>query len=368
MTTVCIGANCLYGPRLGGHAWVYVNWALGARSNGCEVLWLEGVSPVTPAAEVAGLLERLRANLEPFDLAGSIVLCPWSDEPLLPAVKELSEGSERAYDADAFIDLVYDLPATVVSRFRRRALINIDPGLLETWMAAGDIRVADHDVYFTIGARTFDRDRDWLRCTPCVALDQWTVSDASGEAPFTAVTGWYGDEWIEEGGEVLRNDKRAGFLPFLDVPKQTRQPLELALDLQDDPDDQRALLSNSGWRVADAPTVAATPADYRRYVGSSRGEFGCCKPFYVRHRTGWISDRTACYLAAGRPAVVQDTGPNPVLDEGRGVLRFTTPEEAAACLDKCADNYADYCAAARSLAEERFDARKVVGKVLEQVV
>lgn len=368
MTTVCIGANCLFGPLLGGHAWVYINWALGARSNGCEVLWLEGVPPVTPAEEVARLLVDLRANLQPFGLADSIVLCPWSDEPLLPAIEELSPNSERVYDADAFLDLVYDLPASVVSRFRRPALINIDPGLLETWMTAGDIQVADHDVYFTIGAQTFDGDREWLRCTPCVALDQWPVSDVSPDSPFTAVTGWYGNEWIEEGGEILRNDKRTGFLPFLEVPKQTRQPLELALDLQDDPDDQRTLLSDSGWRVVDATEVAATPDDYRRYVSSSLGEFGCCKPFYARHQTGWISDRTACYLAAGRPAVVQDTGPNPVLEEGRGVLRFSTPEEAIACLDKCAADYADYSRAARALAEDGFDARKVVGKVLEQVV
>lgn len=368
MTTVCIGANCLHGARLGGHVWVYVNWALGARSNGCEVLWLEGVPPTTPAEEVSILLEDLRANLEPFGLADSIVLCSWSDEPLLPAVEELSPDSGRVYDADAFLDLVYDLPATVVSRFRRRALVNIDPGLLETWMAAGDIDVADHDVYFTIGDPTFDPSRVWRRCTPCVALDQWPVSEISDDPAFTAVTGWYANEWIEEGGEILRNDKRTGFLPFLEVPKQTHQPLELAIDLQDDPDDQRALLRASGWRVIDATEVAATPADYRRYVSSSLGEFGCCKPFYVRHQTGWISDRTACYLAAGRPAVLQDTGPNPVLDEGRGVLRFSTPEEAVACLDKCAADYGDYSRAARALAEARFDARKVVGKVLEQVV
>ena len=368
MTTVCIGANCLYGPRLGGHAWVYINWALGARSNGCDVIWLEGVSPKTSANEVARLLQALRSNLEPFDLADSIALCPWSDEPLKPGIAELAPDVGRAHEADAFLDLVYDLPALVVEGFRRRALINIDPGLLETWMAAGDIQVADHDAYFTIGARTFDDEREWLRCAPCVALDQWTASDTSHDSPFTAVTGWYGNEWIEEGGEILRNDKRAGYLPFIGVPRQTRHPLELALDLQHDPDDQRAMLSDNGWRVVDATKVTATPAGYRRYVSSSLGEFGCCKPFYARHQTGWISDRTACYLAAGRPAVVQDTGPHPLLEEGRGVLRFSTPEEAVACLDKCTADYGDYSRAARALAEERFDARKVVGQVIQQVV
>jgi hypothetical protein len=367
MTTVCIGANCLYGPRLGGHTWVYMNWALGARSNGCEVVWLEGVSPKTPPDEVAQLMQSLRANLEPFGLADTVVLCPWSEDPLQPDVEQISP-SDRAYESDIFIDLVYDLPASVVSKFRRTALINIDPGLLETWMAGGAISVADHDAYFTIGGRPFDTHWDWRHTRPCVALDQWTVADAAGEAPFTAVTGWYGNEWIEENGETVRNDKRSGFLPFLDVPKQTRRTLELALDLQDDPDGQRTMLTDRGWRVVDATKVSPTPQTYRAYVQSSLGEFGCCKPVHALRQTGWISDRTVCYLASGKPAVIQDTGPHRALEEGRGVMRFSTPEEAVACLDKCASDYADYSRAARALAEDRFDARKVVGRVIEQVV
>ena len=368
MTTVCIGANCLYSPRLGGHTWVYLNWALGARSNGCDVIWFEGVSPRTPAQEVEQLLQSLRTNLEPFGLGDSIVLSPWSDEPLEPRVADLVRESERAYQADAFINLSYGLFGPAVERFRRRALINIDPGLFETWMAGGDIQVASHDVYFTIGPHSFDERWDWQICTPCVSLDEWPSSEVSNDAPFTSVTSWYANEWLEEDGEILSNDKRSGFLPFLDVPNQTRQSLELAVDLQDDFEDERTMLIDRGWRVVDATEVSATPEDYRRYIQSSRGEFGCCKPSCVRQQNGWVSDRTVCYLAAGKPAVVQDTGPNPVFDEGRGVLRFSTPEEAVACLDKCAADYAEYSQAARALAEDRFDASKVVGGVLEKVV
>ena len=367
MTTVCIGANCLYGPRLGGHTWVYINWALGARSNGCEVVWLEGVSPKTPADEVSQLVQSLRANLEPFGLADSVALCPWSEDPLQTDIEQLTP-SERAYESDIFIDLVYDLPGSVVSRFRRTALINIDPGLLETWMAGGAISVADHDAYFTIGGRPFDTERDWQSTRPCVALDEWTPVDPPVEAPFTAVTGWYGNEWIEERGKPVRNDKRSGFLPFLEVPKKTGTSLELALDLKDDPDDQGTMLADLGWRVVDATKIAPTPEAYRAYVKSSLGEFGCCKPFHALHQTGWISDRTVCYLASGKPAVVRDTGPHEALDNGRGVMRFSTPEEAVACLDKCASDYAGYSRAARTLAEDRFDARKVVGQVIQQVV
>lgn len=368
MTTVCLGANSLYGPALGGHAWVYLNWALGARAAGADVVWLEGVSPATPAGEVERLLSALKERLQPFGLDDGIVLCPWSEEPLPEAVAALTPGHERAYEADVFVDLVYDLPAAVIARFRRSVLVNIDPGLLETWMARGDIAVAEHDAYLTIGARTFGDEVPWGFTRPCAALDQWPVQPAAEDAAFSSVTAWYGNEWIDEGGVPVRNDKRAGYLPFLSLPERTDHPLELAIELGNDPEDERTALTRRGWRVAHVGEVAATLDGYRRYVGSSLGELGCCKPSYAAWSTGWVSDRTVCYLASGKPVVVRDTGPNALLDDADGVFRFTTVEDAAACLDKCAAEYERHCAAARALAEERFDARAVVGEVLERVL
>lgn len=368
MTTACIGANSLYGPALGGHAWVYLNWALGARAAGADVVWLEGVSPTTPASEVERLLAALKARLQPFGLDDAVVLCPWSEEPLPETVAAFSSPVERAYDADVFVDLVYDLPATVVERFRRSVLVNIDPGLLETWMASGDIAVAEHDAYLTIGARAFGGGVSWGLTRPCVSLDHWTAQAPAEDGAFSSVTAWYGNEWFDEGGVPVRNDKRAGYLPFLSLPELTDQPLELAVDLHDDPEGERTALTGRGWRVADVGAVAASLDGYRRYVGSSLGELGCCKPAYAAWSTGWISDRTVCYLASGKPVVVRDTGPNPLLDDAGGVFRFTTVEDAAACLDKCAADYERHCAAARALAEERFDARTVVGDVLERVL
>ena len=368
MTTVCVAANCLYGPDLGGHAWVYLNWALGARAAGGDVLWLEPVNPATPAEDVERLLEALRTRLTPFGLGDAIVLCSWSGERLAPAVEALGCHVDEGA-AGVLIDLVYDLPAQVVARFSRSALVNIDPGLLESWMASGAIEVAAHDEYFTIGARSPDDSRRWIPARPCVALDQWPVPPAAPGAAFTTVTGWYGNEWIEtEVGAPLRNDKRAGYLPFLDLPQQCSQPVELALDLDDDPEGERAALTARGWRLAEARKVAGTPELFRRYVGSSLGEFGCCKPAYARWGTGWMSDRTACYLASGKPVVVQDTGPNPLLDDAGGVFRFATVDEAAAALEKCAADYDSYCAQARATAERHFDAGRVVGAVLEHLV
>jgi hypothetical protein len=173
---------------------------------------------------------------------------------------------------------------------------------------------------------------------------------------------------MEDAGEAYRNDKRAGFLPFLDLPRSTDHPLELALLLAPWEDDERVALQQRGWRVRDAHEVASTPWDYQRYIYDSCGEFSCAKPTYVRLETAWISDRTICYLASGKPAVVQHTGDSRILPDAAGLFRFRSMKEAAHCLEKVVDDYEQQCRLARALAEEHFDAQKVVGHVLERAL
>jgi hypothetical protein len=170
---------------------------------------------------------------------------------------------------------------------------------------------------------------------------------------------------MEWEGEIYPNDKRSGFLPFLDVPRQTSQTLELAIDLGDYYADERTMLVNRGWRVRESSEIASTPWDYQHYVQKSRGEFSCAKPHYVRLETAWISERTLNYLASGKPAVVQHTGPSRYLPDSEGLFRFGTPDEAARYLEMAAADYERQCKLARALAEEHFDARKVVRRVLE---
>jgi glycosyltransferase involved in cell wall biosynthesis len=126
-----------------------------------------------------------------------------------------------------------------------------------------------------------------------------------------------------------------------------------------------ARLERHGWSVLRAGDVTATPAEYRAYVEGSAGEFSCAKPSCMRLQNSWVSDRTICYLASGRPAVVQNTGPSAYLDGGQGLLRFSTIDEAAQALIEVHAHYAAHCAAARELAVAHFDARKVVGEILD---
>jgi hypothetical protein len=281
--------------------------------------------------------------------------------------------------ADLMLNFHYAIPPSLLAWARRTALVDIDPGLLQLWMGTGQLCVPRHDRYFSIGetvgtpsARFPDCGVAWIYSPPPVCLELWPVaSDAVREA-FTTVSGWWSGRWIkvvENGREELHeNTKRAAFLPFIDLPRHTRQLLELALDLADGDGDARLMLEQRGWRVRHAREVARTPQMYQAYIRQSRGEWSAAKASCVRFQNAWVSDRTLCYLASGKPVVVQDTGPSAFLPNGEGMFRFRTMAEAAAALEAVNADYERHCRAARALAETHFDARKVVTRILDMAL
>src|SRR5262245_4459036 len=370
-TVVCLAANTLEYPEGGGHLWVYLNWALGLRALGCRVIWLEAVASGTPIAEVNRLSASLKGRLERYGLADCLALCAASGGPLDPG----TSGAITDTGADLLLSLRYDLHPEVVRRFRRTALIDIDPGLLQIWLAGGQINIAQYDIYFTIGetvgrpgARFPDAGRQWQYTPPCVALTAWQPCPSLPQAPFSTISHWYEDEWVEGADGYYRNDKRSGFEPFLDLPRHTTQPLELALCLADDEQDDRRMLEDRGWRVRHAYSVSSTPGDYQRYIQEARGEFSCVKPSCVRLANAWVSDRSLCYLASGKPVVCEHTGPSRILPDADGFFRFRNLDEAARCLETAAADYERHSRQARALAEEFFDARKVAKRVLERAL
>jgi hypothetical protein len=148
----------------------------------------------------------------------------------------------------------------------------------------------------------------------------------------------------------------------LDLPQRTRVPLELALGSRDAP---CAELQATGWRLRNPLVPTADPWTYRRYIRQSRGEFSVAKHGYVAANTGWFSERSANYLASGRPVIAQDTGFSDVLPTGEGLLAFSTAEEAAAALEEVAADLARHGRAAREVARECFDSGKVLTRLLE---
>lgn len=139
---VCLAANTLDYPKGGGHLWAYLNWALSFRALGCRVLWLETISPAEPVTKLQTHILALRKRLQPYDLANSLVLCLTGNGLKPEGLAAICLDSDLAATADVLINLRYGLPAAIVKQFRRSALLDIDPGLLQIWISKKQIQAA----------------------------------------------------------------------------------------------------------------------------------------------------------------------------------------------------------------------------------
>ena len=383
--TVCLApANTIGYPKGGGHLWVYLNWALALRALGCRVIWLEGVDGDAPDGsearrrrwrgwDVRECVAALRAHLGRYGLAESLALYSIDDGDLPADLAAFALSLDAAADADLLLNLSHALPARVVRRFRRSAFVDTDPGLLQVWMRTGDICVAPHDIYFTIGetvgtpaARFPDCGLRWHYTPPPIFLPEWPLVPAGPAAPYTTVTHWWGGTFEFEG-TTFSNEKRIAYLEYAALPSRTPAKLELAVCLGQHYDEWQAQLGALGWRVREAWDVSATPEQFRAYIQSSRGEFSCVKPCYVQFVSSWTSDRTICYLASGKPVVVQHTGPSR-LPQDAGLFRFRSISDAVRALAAVEADYERHCRLARALAEDYFDGSRVVTKVLERAL
>ena len=273
-------------------------------------------------------------------------------------------------DADLLINLggVCWLPE--FGRCRRRALVDMDPVFTQLGRFGGKALEA-HQAYFSYGANIGQPGCPvptggiaWQPTVPPVVLEIWR--DAASAAPtsgvFTTVANWSAYGGIEHDGTHY-GQKNEEFLRLIDLPRRTREPLEVALS--NVPAKDRTRFVRAGWRTCDGHSVSSEVDPYLAYVAGSRGEFSVAKNAYVRTRCGWFSDRSVCYLAAGRPVVLQDTGLGDWLEIGEGVLAYTTLDEAAACLDRVGRDYARHRRAARQIAAARFAYKTVLPRLLE---
>jgi hypothetical protein len=372
--SICLApARTVAYPQGGGHLSVYLQWALALRASGWRVIWLEGIDPGDPERDPREMVTTLKSRLERYGLAESVALFSLTDKPLPPDVAGRTLD-DAASEADLLLNLWHSLPAFVVSRFRASAFVDTDPGLLQIWMTRGDVRLAPHDIYFTIGetvgtpAAGFpDCGLRWHYTPPPVFLPEWPPAPADSTAPYTTITHWWGSEF-EFRGRIIDEGKRVSFMEYKDVPLRTSARLELAVHSAEHYEKHRQRMEPVGWRLRQAWEVSSTPEAYRAYIQRSRGEFSCAKPAYVTLQTSWMSDRTVCYLASGKPAIVQHTGPSGFLPDAGGLFRFRNPDEAVRALNAAESDYARHCREARALAEEHFDARRVVARVLDRAL
>jgi hypothetical protein len=258
---------------------------------------------------------------------------------------------------------------------KRRIYVESDPFASQVQVANGDaamIATLDaHDTHFTFGENIGNPDCGipvqryrWLPTRQPVAIDLWRHDYGDTGEPYTTITTWHNTgKDVEYQGERYYWTKDREFERFIDLPKRRTVPFELAVGV-DDAVKQRLL--NNGWRQRLSVDLSASVGRYRDYIQRSRGEFTVARDQYVRPRTGWFSDRTACYLAAGRPVITADTGFGKFLPTGRGLFAFSTMDDVLAAVDAIESDYAGHCRAAAEIADEYFSAERVVGSLMER--
>ena len=362
-------------PRNGGAAWTRLGWVLGLQALGFEAHLVERIDPAACVNEEGRPspfetsvnrthFERVARD---FGLAGRARLTPTTDP--------LGDLSDLLGEAELVVNITGHLPlAELPARPRRAIYVDLDPGYTQVWMDQGLLQVDQHDRYLTVGQRVGTQGWDlptggveWLPVLPPVPLDHWPAAGDPGPGRFTTVGSWRGPYGSLEHEGRTYGLKVHEFRKVMDLPRRSPYEFEIALEIgEGDQSDRRALESN-GWRLADPVAVAGDPFAFRSYVQGSGAEFSAAQGVYVEARTGWFSDRTARYLASGRPAVVQDTGLPAELTEGTGVLPYRDVEDALRATSEAVDEHARRGAEGRAFAEERLDARRVLAAVVESV-
>ena len=269
-------------------------------------------------------------------------------------------------------------PSPLFDAFRRRVMVDIDPGFTQFWHADGlpGARVAGHDMHFTIGERIGHPDCpiptngiEWRFVRPPVVLDDWPVAPSApaGSIRFTTVGSWRGAFGPVEHGGRTYGVKAHEFRRFVTLPTLAPERFEIALDIHPADASDRDALERNGWAIVDPRKVASTPDRFRDYVRASAAEFSVAQGVYVDTASGWFSDRTTRYLASGRPALVQDTGFSESLPVGERLVAFTPLADAVRGAQDIAARYPEHAAAARRVAERHFDARRVLEAFWDEV-
>ncbi|MQA73295.1 MAG: hypothetical protein GEU88_02900 [Solirubrobacterales bacterium] len=369
MTTVVVGGTLANKPGSSGEAWVRMSWVRGLERLGLDVRFVERLAGPDADPEAVAWFEAVTGR---FGIGERATLLLGDEAIAGPAAEDLAALAPEA----TLVNVSGELgPSTLRERFRRRIFIDLDPGFTQFWHAQGlaGAGVEGHDMHFTVGAligtpacQIPTEGIDWHPVSPPVVLDDWPAMDPAGLDRFTTISSWRGPFGpIEHGGRTY-GLKHHEFRKMIELPQRSGERFEIALDIH--PADGRDLeaLGANGWRIVDPRSVVGDLDAFRAYVQGSGAEFSVAQGIYVDTRSGWFSDRTTRYLASGRPALVQDTGFGDTLPVGEGLVAFRTLEDAVAGAADIADRYAEHCRAARRIAEEHFDAGRVLARFCEQ--
>ena len=380
MPTVLVGGAVANKLHNGGEAWVRLSWIRGLERLGLDVWFVEQIDASTcvdAAGEPAPFAESenrryFDAVMAEFGLAGrAALLYEGGREASGPPLEELADV---AAEAELLVNISGHLQlAELTGRPRRRAYVDLDPGFSQFWHADGWDGLAGHDSYFTVGENVGRPGCDipaggidWHPVPPPVVLEDWPVAPHAPFDRFTTVGSWRGAfGTIERDGHVY-GLKVHEFRKVMELPRRVPATFEIALEIYPGDDRDREALVANGWRLVRPAETVRGPRAFRDYVRGSGAEFSVAQGIYVDTSSGWFSDRSVRYLAAGRPALLQDTGFSRNYPVGEGLVAFTTLDEAAAGAERIASDYEAHRAAARALAEERFDSDRVLPRFLAE--
>lgn len=362
----------------GGATWAVLQYVLGFMQLGHEVCFIEPVSPskIRPSDTTLARSEtaaRFRRLTKEFGFASSAAL-------LLEGTTQtvgLSHAAlrERAQRADVLINISGMLtdPA-LVEPIGRRVYLDLDPAFNQAWQCGGeiDMRFDAHTHFATVGLAMGRPDclvptcgRRWITTCPPVLLREWPVVLRTTHDAFTTVGNWRSYGVVHHDGMML-GQKVHALRPLMTLPTKTRTRFELALAIHPSEPDLPTLHEN-GWTLVDPRRASGTPQAYRKFVSGSHAEFGLAKSGYVVARSGWFSDRSACYLASGRPVLAADTGFGAAVPTGEGLFSFTSESDVLSGIDAIESDYPRHREAARALAQAYFDSNHVLPRLLDRV-
>jgi hypothetical protein len=371
----------IVGFPLGGMTWHHLNYLIGLVELGHEVTFMEDGGYLPPFDPSTGLtgdpaygLRYLRETFEAYGLR-----IPWFYRFGKDGVHGMSVGEieARLKSADLFIAVSGVTPVEWYPMPKRTLVIDTDPVFTQLRMI-GDPAFLGYYKSFTHAA-TFGtligrgdcplptHGIDWIPTCQPIALSRWPAEEARSRA-FTTIGKWEhaADRTLSFAGKTYRSSKGVEWMKMVDLPG--RVPWEMTLGMQAMPADVQAAFRARGWTIVDPEAATRSCRAYQDFIASSAGEFTVAKEIYTGLKSGWFSDRSACYLATGRPVVTQASGFERWLPTGEGLLSFETPDEAADALRAIDRDYPRHARAARRIAENYFDANMVLRDLLGRVV
>jgi hypothetical protein len=359
---------------LGGQAWAYLQYLIGFRELGHDVYYLEDCGETSNVwnwdaeewtQEITFPANYVRQCLEPFGFKGKWIYRTNTESEGM-AIKDF-----EAICSQADVLIMRAIPLwdwrKEFDAVRRRIFIDVDPGFTQMNIAGGDkgfaAAISRCEKFFSYGQNIGAPDTkipnagyNWLRTVPPVALSHWPFVERPA-THFTAIMRWDGFQNAEYKG-VTYGQKDLEFPKYLELPKKTGQKFRIAINGPE-------LRVEYGWESIPGEIATRTPFSYQEFIQQSMAEFGVAKHGYVQMRSGWFSDRSVCYLASGRPVVVQDTGLNDDIPLGQGMVTFSDFPGACDAITNISSNYQKHRLAARKLAENHFATDKVLPALLD---